>query len=57
MEKIKNTRWQLRVTGDLEKYIREMANTEERSINKTVIWILEKYVKENPRPKKEIQTR
>lgn len=37
------TRWQVRVYPDLEKVIREKAEKDYRSINKTVLLILEEY--------------
>ena len=39
----KKTRWQVRVEKELEKKIRELAEKEHRSINKTIIYICEKY--------------
>lgn len=39
------TRWQLRVDADLERKIREMSEKEHRSINQTVIYIIEEYFK------------
>lgn len=46
MNEIKTTRWQLRVEKDLEKKIRDLSNKEKRSINKMIIFILEKYFQE-----------
>lgn len=37
------TRWQVRIYPKLEKVIREKANRDYRSINKTLIIILEEY--------------
>lgn len=40
---IKLTRWQVRVDQELEKKIREKAEKEQRSINKTITFILREY--------------
>lgn len=43
MQTHKFTRWQLRVNKELEILIRKHAESEHRSINQTLILILEKY--------------
>jgi hypothetical protein len=51
MEKIqekKFTRWQLRVGPELEKAIRNMAEKDQRSINKTIIVLIEIALKKRP---------
>lgn len=45
MEDKYRTRWQLRVNRDLKKKVRDYAEKEHRSINQTVIHIIEVYFK------------
>lgn len=44
-ENNKTTRWQVRIANKkLENYIREKAKTDKRSINQTIIMMIENYI-------------